>query len=126
MHAERMGDAVLFERRPHDALAFLDGEFLERLVLEAAHVAAFVAIAHPAFERRVTARTGIGELQAQVRAVDRRARKAEDAHPPATGGMKTTLSPSASGVDQSRNSAFTATRSCSRLIRKEWRACSST
>ncbi len=115
MHAQRMRDAEALDGRAHDALAFLDREFLERFVLESPHLAAFVVIAHPAFERREPARRGIRELGAQERAVDRRAREAKEAHPPATGGMKTTLSPSASGVVQSRNSALIATLSCSRV-----------
>src|SRR5882672_114735 len=114
VHAERARDAELLDGNAHDAFALAYRELFVRFVFEPPHVSAFIVIAHPAFERREAARRRIGQFQAQRRAVDRLAREAKDAHPPATGGKKAALAPAARGVAQSRNSAFTATRSCSR------------
>src|SRR5258705_6781067 len=124
----KLADAVQARGVPHakardrlgeDALTFANGERLEGLVLQAPYAHALVGIAHPAFERRVSAAGRIGELRAQRLWVDGRVGEAEHGvcggrpHPPATGGMNTTASPSASGVDHSLNSAFIATRSTS-------------
>src|SRR5262249_59079479 len=100
-----------------EGLALARGERLDCLVLGVTAGRALVLVAHPALEHRETATGGIGERRAQARAVDRRAGELEVAHlspqPPATGGMKTTASPSRSGVLHSPNSALIATRRCS-------------
>ena len=96
----------------HDALAFLVRQRFERLVFEARDGVAFVVIAHPALERGVAARRGVGELGAIRVRRERRLAEGERFHPPATGGMNTTVSPCFSGVCQSLNSEFSATFSC--------------
>ncbi len=79
------------------------------LVLQVRDLLAVVVIAYPALERGEAAAMRVDQLIAQLDAIDGRVGKAEGAHPPATGGMKTTVSPAFSGRDQSENSALTAT-----------------
>ena len=81
---------------------------------------AFVVIAHPALERGIAARRRIGELGAIRVGRQRRLAEGERFHPPATGGMNTTVSPCFSGVCQSLNSEFSATFSCAGA---SWNGC---
>ncbi len=126
VHAGRALDAEALDRLGYDPLAFLHRQRLERLVLQVPNLVPFVVIAHPAFERRIPAALRIRELGAKRGGVDRRMAEAKNTHgtkssserkggsqPPATGGMNTTASPSASCCDQSPNSVLTATRSIS-------------
>src|SRR5437764_990463 len=64
-------------RLGENALTFAHGERLEGLVLQAPHAPALVGIAHPAFERRVAAAGGVGELRARRLWLDGRAGEAE-------------------------------------------------
>ncbi len=114
--ATRLGD---------DALALGDRERLEGLVLERRHAAALVVVAHAALEAGEAAGGRPRERRRERGGVDRRVRELEGVHPPATGGMKTTSSPSASSCSQSLNAALTATRSCDAGRRKPCRAASS-
>ena len=112
MHAGRLDDAETCDRFLHDALTFLVGELFERFVLEARHVVTFIVIAHPALERGVAARSGVFERCAIRVRRQLRLAEGERVHPPATGGMNTTVSPCLSGVRQSLNSALSATFNC--------------
>ena len=73
---------------------------------------AFVVIADPALERRIAAGSRVGQLGAIDVGRERRLAERERFHPPATGGMNTTVSPCFSGVCQSLNSEFSATFNC--------------
>src|SRR5712671_4185104 len=112
MDADRLLNAVRPCRFRYDARALLDGEIDERFVFEACYVMAFVVVSYPAFERTIAATLRIRQLVAQCSGVDCAFGKRKCAHPPATGGMKTTLSPSCNGVCHSRNSVLMATLSC--------------
>src|SRR6185369_3819701 len=94
-----------------DAFAFFVRQRFERLVLEAGHGLAFVVIAHPAFEGDVTARRRILERLPATIYLQSRAAERKKLHPPATGGMKTTVSPWASGAVHSLKSVLIATLS---------------
>src|SRR5207302_316226 len=120
VHAGRVRHAEARHRLAENALALAHGERFEGLVLEPPHALAVARIAHPALEGGVSATGRVGELPAQRLGLNRGAGEAEHgsrparfAQPPATGGMNTTASPSASGVDQSPNSELIATRSAS-------------
>src|SRR5947199_316839 len=120
VHAGRVRHAEARHRLAENALALAHGERFEGLVLEPPHALAVARIAHPALEGGVSATGRVGELPAQRLGLNRGAGEAEHgsrparvAQPPATGGMNTTASPSASGVDQSPNSELIATRSIS-------------
>ena len=130
MHAGGALHAELRAGLGDDPLALADCELGEGLVFEAHDGQAVVVVADPALERRIAARRRIGQRTALGVDVEGGAAEAEAAHlsgfqPPATGGMKTTVSPAASGCDQSPNSALTATRSTSVPSVKGWRARSS-
>src|SRR6195256_4829676 len=75
------------DRLGEDALTFANGERLEGLVLQAPHAHALVGIAHPAFERRVSAAGRISELRAQSLWLDGRVGEAEHG---ACGGASST------------------------------------
>ncbi len=125
MHAFGRQHAVAARGLPDDARAFLERERLEGLVFERRHTAALVVVAHPALEGGESAGFGQGDRGSERARVDRRLREREAAHPPATGGMKTTSSPSRSSDSQSANAALMATRSCEAGRRKPWRPASS-
>jgi hypothetical protein len=65
------------DRLGEDALTFAHRERLEGLVLQVPHTHALVGIAHPAFERRVAAAGGVGQLRAQRLWLNGRAGEAE-------------------------------------------------
>src|ERR1700754_1668347 len=112
MHAGGSQHAEARDGFRDDALAFLVRQRFERLVFEASDCQAFVVVADPAFERRVAARSRVGKLGAISVGRERRLVEGERFHPPATGGMNTTVSPCSSGVCQSLNSEFSATFNC--------------
>src|SRR5450631_920376 len=91
------------------AVAFLHRQFLKGLVFQPCDLLALVEIAHPAFETDVAAGAQGLQLASRAFRVDGAYRKAKIHQPPATGGMKTTASPSSSFRDQSLNSLLTAT-----------------
>src|SRR5262245_41029165 len=103
-----------------DAFAFLVRKRFERFVLEPRHGVPFVVIAHPALERGVAACSRIGQRGPIAVGREWSLAERERFHPPATGGMKTTVSPCCSGVCQSPNSEFSATFSCSSA---SWNGC---
>ena len=94
-----------------DAFAFGYRKRLEGLVVESSDGPAFVDVAHAAFEGSESTGGVECEGSSHARGVDRLLRELECVHPPATGGMKTTSSPSASAWSQSLNDALTATLS---------------
>src|SRR5215470_16503554 len=117
--------AEALDRLGNDALALAQAKGLEGFVLQAAYPLPVVAVAHPPFERGVPAASRVGERATQLLGSDRRSAELEGGHgpaarpqPPATGGMNTTASPSASGAVHSRNSALMATRSTSGVSEK--------
>src|SRR5690242_14171057 len=121
MHGAGRQHAVAFGGLGQDALALGDRQLGVGLVLQAAHFAAVVVVAHPAFERAEAAAAGMLELLAQLGEIGRGRGEVEAHHPPATGGMKTTVSPSASARFQSLNCVLTATLSASIGSEKPWR-----
>src|SRR5690606_7606896 len=125
VHAQDALDAEALLRLLDDALALAHAERLEGLVFQPRDLLPLVVVAHPAFEGGESAAVRIDQLGAQRHRVDGLVREAERAHPPATGGMKTTVSLAASWRDQSENSAFTATFRCSGPSVKGWRTFSS-
>ena len=130
VHATRVAHPETRAGFGDDALTLAYGELLEGLVLEAAYGAALVEVAHPTLEGRVTAAGRVDESACERGRVDGRVAELETAHgsrsqPPATGGMKTTLSPATNGCSQSPNSPLTATFSISVGSVKPWRARSS-
>src|SRR5579859_3986674 len=114
MDTQRMFDG----KSPHgvgdDAVAFLHRQFLKSFVFEARDLLTVVEIPHPAFEADIAAGAQGLQLPSRAADVDGAFGEAELHQPPATGGMKTTASPVASGRDQSLNSLLTATFSWSR------------
>jgi hypothetical protein len=114
MNAERVPDRESGGRLGEYPLALLERELLEGFVFQARHFPAFVEIADPALEARVSAGARIEKLVPGRVGVDRRAGESKAHQPPATGGMNTTASPAANGCDQAANSELTATLSCSR------------
>ena len=92
-----------------DAVGFLYGQLLKCLVLEPRDFLALVKVADPPFETDVAPRAKILKLTPCRFGVNRCLGKAEMHQPPATGGMKTTASPTWSFRDQSLNSLLTAT-----------------
>src|SRR5882672_2243366 len=84
-------------------------------VFQARDALALIVIAHPALEGGIGAAARIAELSAQCRRVERHRAEAKGAHPPATGGRNTTVSPSLSDCDQSAKASLIATRNCSGL-----------
>src|SRR5665213_2555962 len=132
VYASGVFHAKALHGRGDDALAFLIRQQLEGLVLQMPHLLAFVVVAYPAFKRGVATTGRINDLLAFDFGVDGCLGEAEGFHggslcrqPPATGGMNTTASPSASGWDQSLNSALMATRKLSAPRENGWRRCSS-
>src|SRR5882672_2593955 len=113
VHTGRLQDGKAPARLLDDALTFLDRERCESLVFETRDDLPFVVIANPALEGGKSAGAGIRQRLAQRAGVEGPGAEAKSAHPPATGGMNTTESRSRSGADQSANSEFTATLSCS-------------
>ena len=113
MHARGGDHAELLDRLIHDALAFLDGECFESLVLQSSDGVTFVVIAHPPLERRVTAGRGIRKRAPIGVGIQRCRAERKQSHPPATGGMNTIVSPFATGVSQVANSSLIATFNCS-------------
>ena len=113
-----MQSACLIGKSPHRlgeySLALLEGEGLKGFVLEPGDFPALVVIANPALEAHVTARARVEHLAPRGVRIDGRLGESEPHQPPATGGMNTTASPAPKGRDQSENSLFTATFSCSR------------
>src|SRR5215471_4170177 len=93
--------------------AFFHRKIEKGFVLQSNDGMTFIIIANPAFEGAIPAACWVGELPAQFTWINRCIREGKWFHPPATGGMKTTLSPSLKGACQSRNSALIATLSCS-------------
>src|SRR6266478_9588361 len=91
-----------------DPLAFLHRQFLKSFVFQPGDFSTLVQITHPAFETDIA--SGARGLKLATRAfrVDRALSKAKMHHPPATGGMNTTASPTSSFRDQSLNSLLTA------------------
>ena len=71
MHARGFADAEALDGFVDDALSFFDREIDECFVLKTRHVVTFVVVADPAFERTITAASGIGELLAQRIDIDR-------------------------------------------------------
>jgi hypothetical protein len=82
MYARGMLDSEARDRVRDDALAFFDGERLERLVLEMSDAETFVVVAYPTLERGVPAARRIGELSAQRCFVNGFAAEAERCHAP--------------------------------------------
>ncbi len=117
MYTAGVVDAEFGARLGDDALAFAHREFGEGFVFEPGDLAPLVVIADPALEGGVATATGITEARLQCRHAERFGAETEagwlHAQPPATGGMNTTVSPSASGCIQSPNSALIATFSMS-------------
>src|SRR5579885_784481 len=114
VHACRVQDFKSYTRLLDDLRALGFREFRIGLIGEPANRAAFVAIAHAAFERDDRANAGVSQLARQRVGIDRRFAKREDFHqPPETGGKNAISSPSASARFHGANSPFTATRRCS-------------
>src|SRR6185312_16740241 len=93
----------------HHAFAFADGQIGIGLIGQAADFAPFVVVAYPAFERAEAAGAGMPEGVTQGGDVDGFGGEREARHPPATGGMKTMVSPSSTALPQSLKRTFTAT-----------------
>ena len=113
MHARGAAHTEARHRFRNDPFTLADGQRLERLVFEAHDTLALVVVPYPALERDVATAGGIRERRAQRGRIERGRCEPEHRQPPATGGMKTTVSPFLSGVDQSPNSPLMATLSCS-------------
>src|SRR6266404_235390 len=125
MDAHGMLDGKALHRLRQDPVALLDGQRLKGFVLEARNFLTFVVIPDPALEADVASGTAVEQFAAGCCGVDRRFGEAKSHHPPATGGMNTTVSPEISLRDQSENSVFTATFNCARDGVKPYRALSS-
>src|ERR1700761_2103535 len=121
VHAMGSQHAIAIDRLLHDTLALGQRQFGIGFVFQAADLAPIVMVAHPAFETAKAARCGVLQRIAQRRDIHRMVGKAEATHPPATGGMKTTVSPSLSEWLQSLNCSFTATFKASAGKVKPWR-----
>src|SRR5665213_1405371 len=101
-----------------DAFAFAQRQRRKSLVLQALDGTAFVVIAHRAFKGDVAAAGRMTQGLLQPLRFQRQLVQAEAIHPPATGGRKATVSPSANGCCQSLNSSLTATRrNCGASVR---------
>src|ERR1700722_18686054 len=97
-------------RLRQNARALAQRERCEGFVLEAPHAVALVMIAYRALKADAGATARVRQRGAQSLRIQWRLVQAEGAHPPATGGRNTTVSPSANGWRQSPNSSLTATR----------------
>ena len=84
VYAGSMLDAESGDCLLDNALTLLDGQRLERLVFEVTNGETFIVIANPAFEGRVTARSGVKQPRAKRGIVDFLAAKAECSHAGAT------------------------------------------
>src|SRR5262249_439784 len=126
MHAARVNDGKALPRFLENLGAFLDAQRLEGFVFQRGDGQTFVVIAHAAFETSDAAGRGIGQRGVQLADIHGNGAEGKVTHPPDTGGMNTTESPSCSGVCHSLNSELMATLSCSRAKRKEyfWRSSS--
>jgi len=111
MDAQRVFYRESPQRFSDDTVAFLDREFLKSLVFQPGDFLALVQITHPAFETDVAAGARSLKLASRALRVDGAFSKTKMHHPPATGGMNTTASPTLSFRDQSLNSLLTATLS---------------
>ena len=114
MNAQGVFDREAEQGLSHDAVAFLQRQFLECFVLEPGDRLTLVFIADPTLKTDIAAGTKILQFVPRRFGVDRSLSEAEIHQPPATGGMNTTASLAASVRDQSLNSLLTATFSCSR------------
>src|ERR1700726_51637 len=125
MDAQRMLRREAPQGFGDDALAFLQREFLERLVFQTSDLLPLVVIPNPPLEAHVAAGARVEQFAPRLGSVDGGLGKAKVHHPPATGGMNTTASPAARRRDQSLNSLLTATFNCSRASVNPYRAVSS-
>ena len=124
MHAQRVFDLKPLHRFADDALSLFHPEALVGLVLQLLHVATIVVIAYPTLETDIATAGLIAQRRHVVARRHRAANETKRAHPPATGGMNTTESPSARPVCQSPNSSLTATLSWP-MAGNSWRPSSS-
>src|SRR5450755_2521789 len=115
MNAGGLLDGEALQGFVQDALALLHGQRLKGLILEPRDFLPFVEVPHPALKADIATGAAIEQVAARRLGIDGHLGKAKPHQPPATGGMKTTASPSARGRDQSQNSLFTATFNCSRV-----------
>ena len=101
MHAQDFGARINPLGLAHDGLAFEARHVVEGLVLQFRDRLAEVMVAHAPFENCQGSRFGRAEPRLQGGGVDGAVGELKHAQPPATGGMNTTRSPAASGVDRS-------------------------
>src|SRR5690348_1740542 len=80
MYAGSVLEAKSLYRLRNDALAFLDREGLERLVLEVSYGKPIVVVTNPTFKRRIAASCGIKQPRAQPGLVDFLATETEIVH----------------------------------------------
>jgi len=111
VYAKCLARAVSLRSFRNDSTPFLEGKWLVSLIFQFQHFAAFILVSYPAFEGAESAASRVTELLPVILRPQRFSAQMKQIHPPATGGINTTESPSASETCQSLNSSLTATLS---------------
>ena len=127
VHAAGTQNVEALVRLADHPFTLAEGELGIHLVVESGDRQAVVVVPHPSLEGREAAGARVGQVAPLGRRVDRQLGQRETVlhHPPATGGMNTTRSPSRSGWLHGTKSPLQATRSRSADRLKEKRARSS-